>query len=347
LSKKWSALDDVFAYRVLNAGSGGGDPRFKMLPESAPSFYGRLPLEIAKAIRAFRPDAVICSDPYIGAAALLGRRLSGRQTKVVVEVHGQPRTFTRSYGSRARRVLSPVADRVMRWSLRNADATRGLSRFTSDIIEELRGVPATATFPTYSDLSAFSDSPIAPVPGEKRVVFVGALEPYKNPDVLAAAWRQVARSVPDAALVVVGDGSRREAIDALRRELPNQVEHHLKLTPREVAEQIDRARALVLPSWPEGLGRVVLEAFARGRCVVATDAGGIPEIATNDLNAILLPPADEQALVTALKRVLADHELARRLGSHARAAYLPWHQTPEDFARSYRSLVDDVIAGAR
>ena len=41
-----------------------------------------------------------------------------------------------------------------------------------------------------------------------------------------------------------------------------------------------RARALVLPSWPEGLGRVVIEAFARGRAVVATDAGGIPDLVT-------------------------------------------------------------------
>ena len=54
-------------------------------------------------------------------------------------------------------------------------------------------MPATACFPTYSDLSAFCDPPLVPVPDERRVVFVGALEPYKNVDGLAAAWRRVAR----------------------------------------------------------------------------------------------------------------------------------------------------------
>ena len=111
-------------------------------------------------------------------------------------------------------------------------------------------------------------------------------------------------------------------------------------------KQIDLARALVLPSWPEGLGRVVLEAFARGRCVVATDAGGIPEIATDGMNGILLPPADRGALVNALRRVLQDFELVVRLSSNARGAYSSWHQTPEDFALAYRDLVDRVIAGA-
>ena len=83
----------------------------------------------------------------------------------------------------------------------------------------------------------------------------------------------------------------------------------------------------MLPSWPEGLGRVVLEAFARGRMVVGTNGGGIPDIATDGVDGILIPRADTTALVAALARVLEDRELAVRLGAAARATYARWHQT--------------------
>jgi glycosyltransferase involved in cell wall biosynthesis len=346
LAKKWDAISEVLDARVLNAGTGGIDPRFRLLPNSAPAYYGRLPLEIAAELRRFGPDVVIASDPYVGAAALAARTLAHHSARVVVEVHGQPKTFTRSYGSPARRLLTPFADKVATWSLVNADATRGLSAFTSSLIEEVRGLPATATFPTYSDLTAFSEPPLVPLPRAQRVVFVGALEPYKNPDVLADAWRIVAKALPRATLVVVGNGSRRAVIDTLVNEFRGQVEHYPRLPPDGVVAQLDRARALVLPSWPEGLGRVVLEAFARGRGVVATDAGGIPEIATDGVNSILLPPADGPALVNALRRILEDYDLAAQFSSQARGAYWAWHQTPEDFARHYRDLVERVVAGA-
>ena len=99
----------------------------------------------------------------------------------------------------------------------------------------------------------------------------------------------------------------------------------------------------MLPSYPEGLGRVVLEAFARGRMVVATNAGGIPDMATDGVDAILIPRADTDALVAALVRVLEDRELAVRLGAAARVTYAQWDQTVTDFANAYRALVDAVI----
>jgi len=347
LARKWDALEEVLDLRVLNAGSGGGDPRFTLLPDRAEAFYPRLVYEIARAIRSFRPEVIVAADPYVGEAALAGRRLSRLGGKVIIEVHGDPRTFTRGYGSPARRVVSPLTDAIARHSLRNADATRALSNFTSSLIEDARGRPATAAFPTYSDLSAFADPPIVQVPEERRVVFVGMLEQYKNVDGLAAAWRRVAPDVPDATLTVVGKGSRHEVIDQLVADLPGRVEHHRELLPQQVAAEIDRSRALILPSWPEGLGRVVLEAFARGRTTVATNAGGIRDIVTDGHDGILIPVADTGALVEGMRRVLEDRELAVRLGAAARTSYEPWHQTAADFAASYRRLVDAVIVGAR
>lgn len=347
LAKKWDALGDVVDLRVLNAGSGTGDPRFTMLPDSAPAFYSRLPLEIARALRTFRPDALVASDPYIGASALVARRLARSHTKVIVEVHGDPRTFTRGYGSPGRRVLSPLADAVARRGVSRADATRGLSAFTSSLISEVRGLPATACFPTYSDLSAFTERPLVPVPDDKRVVFVGALEQYKNVDGLAAAWRRVGREVSGSELIVIGNGTRASVVHELVHDMPGQVTHHPELLPDEVAAAMDASRALVLPSWPEGLGRVVLESFARGRTAVATNAGGIRDIVTDGHDGILIPVADTDALVAALRRVLEDKDLATRLGSAAHATYAPWHQTPEDFANAYRELIDRTMAGNR
>jgi glycosyltransferase involved in cell wall biosynthesis len=347
LQKKWDALSDVFDLRVLNAGTGGGDDRFHILPGAAPSFYPRLPLEVARTLRTFPADVIIASDPYVAVAVRIGRALARSQAKIVVEVHGDPGTLTRAYGSPARRLLSPVADAAARSGIRAADATRALSPFTSSIIERVSGRPATACFPTYSDLSAFNDPPVVAVPDAQRVVFVGALEAYKNVDGLAAAWRQVAAALPDARLVVIGNGSRRAVIDHLVADLQQQVEHHPELAPTAVVAELDAARALVLPSWPEGLGRVCLEAFARGRPVVGTAGGGIPDIVTDGHDGLLIPRGDTDALVVAFRRMLEDKPLVERLGRAARESYANWHQTPEAFAHAYRDLVDRVLAGAR
>lgn len=346
LQKKWDALSDVFDLRVLNAGTGTGDDRFRMLRGSAQSFYPRLPFEIARTLRTFPADVIVASDPYVGVAARAGRALARSQAKLVVEVHGDPRTLTRAYGASARKVLSPFADAVARSGIRGADATRALSHFTSSLIEQVSHRPATASFPTYSDLSAFDDPPLVPVPDEQRVVFVGALEAYKNVGGLAAAWREVAAALPGARLVVIGKGSRHAVIDRLVGDLPEQVEHHAELSPAEVVAQLDAARALVLPSWPEGLGRVCLEAFARGRPVVGTDGGGIPDIVTDERDGLLIPRGDTHALVAALRRVLEDKALVERLGAEGRKTYAQWHQTPAAFAHAYRDLVDRVLAGA-
>lgn len=346
LQKKWDALSDVFDVRVLNSGTGTdpNDSRIRLLPLNAPAFYAGLPFAVAAELRARRTDAIVASDPYVGLAARTGRTLARSSARLIVEVHGDPRTFTRLYGSSLRKLLSPVADAAAHAGIAGADATRSVSTFTGGLIEEVRGEPATATFLAYSDLSAFADTPPVPLPERQRIVFVGALELYKNIDGLAQAWRRVVTSFPEGVLSIVGEGSRRAVVDRLVADLPGRVEHRPRLDPADVARELDLARALVLPSWPEGLGRVVLEAFARGRAVIGTNGGGIPDIVTDDVDGILVPRADVDALSAAIQRILADRELSERLGSAARETYAAWHQTPEDFARNYQTLVARAIA---
>lgn len=357
LAKKWDALEAVLDYRVLGAaeaGSAPSDERFRLSAPAHPRaldgviFHLRLPRRIRRQIDELRPDAIVAENPFVGAAALVARRRASSRPPVIVEVHGDWRTFTRLYGSGARRVLAPFADRLCTYVLRHADTTRALSHFTSSLIEEARGEPATACFPTYSDLSAFEAGPIAPFPERPVVLFVGVLEAYKNVDGLADAWRRVAPAVLDAHLVIVGKGTRRHVVDGLLRDLPDRVTYHEQLLPAEVAAQLDAATVLVLPSWPEGLGRVVIEAFARGRGVVATAAGGVLDLVEDGVEGILVPKADTDALVAELTRALSDRELASRLGAAAHERYADWRSTPELFARQMRDLVDVTVArGAR
>lgn len=353
LARKWDAVERELDYRILGAAEPGSplcSDRFRLSAPARPRrldgalFHLRLPLRVARQLRELRPDVVVAADPFVGAAVLAGRLLARRRVPVIVEVHGDWRTFTRLYGSPSRRALAKVADALAAGALRRAEATRALSAFTGGLVEEVRGRPADALFPTYSDLSAFTADPVAPLPERPTALFVGALEAYKNVDGLAAAWRRVARELPEARLVVVGRGSRRATVDALVAELPESVEHVEQLEPRAVARRLDEATVLVLPSWPEGLGRVVIEAFARGRGVVATGAGGVLDLVRDGVEGLLVPRADDDALVAALLRALRDGRLAESLGRAAHARYADWHTTPEEFAANYRRLVDDTIA---
>jgi glycosyltransferase involved in cell wall biosynthesis len=354
LARKWDAVGDVVDYRVVGSAADGGalsDSHFRLDRPARPRrldgmlFYARLPTRVRSHLRDFRPDAVVAADPFVGAGVLAGRRLAGSRAKVIVEVHGDWHTFTRGYGSPLRRLLSPVSDRVASFALRRADATRALSSFTSGLVTEVRGRPASAAFPTYSDLSAFTAQPVQPLPERPTAVFVGMLEAYKNVDGMAAAWRRVAASTPGASLILIGRGRRGHVVEALASELPEQVEYHAELPPDRVADALDRSTVLVLPSWPEGLGRVIIEAFARGRGVVATGAGGVLDLVTDGVEGLLIPPADTDALVESLMRVLTDRDLAERLGRAAHERYAAWHQTAEDFAVETRKLVDRTLSG--
>lgn len=354
LAKKWDAVEQELDYRVVGAaapGSAPSDARFRLTPPFRPMlldgllFYLRLPFRVRRHIRDFRPDAIFASDPVLGAAALIGRALAGRGTRVIVEVHGDWRTFARAYGSPARRLIAPLVDLASAVAVRRADATRAVSTFTSDLVEEVRGRPPSAVFTAYSDLSAFTERPVVPIPERPTVVFVGSLEPYKNVEGLGEAWRLLSERLPDARLVIVGRGSQQSVVDRLVADFPGRVEHHEWLDPAAVAAVLDDATALVLPSWPEGLGRVIIESFARGRPVVATDAGGIPDLVTDGLEGLLVPPADPIALAAALERLLGDHALAVRMGEAAHARYADWHTTPEQLAREMRDLVDAAVAG--
>jgi glycosyltransferase involved in cell wall biosynthesis len=256
-------------------------------------------------------------------------------------VHGDYRAPTRLYGSRARGLLSPIADRVAVSALRRADGVRTVTAYTTDLVRSL-GVEPNDEFPAYMDFASFLQRPPLPLPQQPQALFVGVLERYKNIDGLAYAWRLAAPRVPDAKLHVVGSGTLARVVDRLVADLPGQTQWTPRLTQPEVAAALDESTCLVLPSRSEGMGRVVIESFCRGRGVIGTRVGGIVDLVGDGVNGLLVEPGDTQALAEALVRVLGDRALAERLGSAALASGDLWTITPEEFAERLRALVEQV-----
>ena len=349
LEQKFDALSAELDVRVLGSASGGGgiDPRFALVRPIRPrkldgvAFYALLPLRVARELKAFRPDAVLAQGAQEAALCLLGRKLARARTRVIADIHGDPAAPARLYGSPRRRLLAPLADSLARYGLRRSDGVRTISAYTSGVVRRA-GVEPTAEFAAFMDLEPFVESPPAPLPERPGVLFVGVLERYKAVDVLAAAWRLAAPRVPNATLYVVGRGALREVVQGLVRDLPAQTRWTEALPTSEVARALDDATVLVLPSRSEGLGRVVVEAFCRGRGVVGSRVGGIPDIVEDSVSGLLVAPEDADALAEMLVRALSDKALAERLGRSAHKAVQPWLATPQEYARRLRELVDEV-----
>jgi glycosyltransferase involved in cell wall biosynthesis len=351
LAQKFEALDEELEVRVLgsSAGGNGADPRFALAPPVRPraldgaAFYALLPFRVARELRRFRPDAVLVQGGQETALTLLGRSLARVPTRVVADVHGDPAAATRLYGSPLRKILSPLGDALARAGLRRADGVRTISDYTSSVVRSV-GVEPTATFAAFMDLEPFVATPPALLPKRPVALFVGVLERYKAIDVVADAWRLAAPRVPDATLEIVGRGTLREVVERLVADLPKQTRWRESLPTDEVARALDASTILVLPSRSEGLGRVVVEAFCRGRGVVGSRVGGIPDLVTDGEGGLLVPPGDAGALADALVRVLGDGELAASLGAEGRRSVEPWLATPDEYARQVSALVERVVS---
>ena len=354
LERRYQALSGELDWLQLGTAASGRSSRdsrfvlarpFPIKVLDGPVYHLELPLRVARELRAFEPDAVIVQGAQETALTLLGRRLARSQAVVVLDLHGDWHVPTRLYGSWGRRLLNPLADALARIALRQADGVRTISSYTTELVRG-EGIEPTAEFPAYMDLERFTAYPVAPLPVAPRALFIGVLERYKAFDVLLDAWRLVTAQSPDAVLHIVGDGTLAPLAARLVEELPGRVEWDTVLGADEVAAALDASTILVLPSRSEGMGRVIIEAACRGRGVVGSRVGGIPDVVTDGETGLLVPPGDPQALADPLAGVLSDRAVAERLGAAARIAVDPWLATPEEYAHRVRALVEKVVASA-
>jgi glycosyltransferase involved in cell wall biosynthesis len=355
LGRKFDALRARLDLRVLGSAPRGAEPGDETFglqrgtPVAAldgPLFYGSLPIRIARELRRMPADAILAQSPYEALAAFAGRTLARSDAAVVVEIHGDWRTWSRLYGSPARAVVAPLADRAALVAIRRADAVRTLSPFTTGLVRET-GVEPASVFTTYTELTAFSEPPVAPLPDRPTALFVGVAERYKNVHNVVAAIRLAAERLPHARFRLVSDGSRRDVMEALAAELPAQVTWQRRLETADVVKAFDDAWLLLLASRSEGTPRVVLEALCRGRAVVGARAGGIPDVVWNGETGLLVDPDSPAEIADALVRVLSDRALAERLGAEGRARAGAWTYTPDEYADRVVELVERAVEARR
>ena len=147
--------------------------------------------------------------------------------------------------------------------------------------------------------------------GRRVVLYVGKHSPGKGTADLAAAAALIARRVPDAVFVFVGEGDLDASGDNVRRLGPRPNAEVLALYPL--------ADVVVVPSViPDALSRVILEAMSAGCPVIGTDVGGTPELVIDGKTGLLVPRAAPAELARAIETLLGDEALRASLGAAAR-----------------------------
>jgi glycosyltransferase involved in cell wall biosynthesis len=155
--------------------------------------------------------------------------------------------------------------------------------------------------------------------GVPRFLFLGRLAIHKG---LQWLLRSVAKVGREIAVDVAGEGPQRAEMEALAKSLglSDSVVFHGWVDEARIDALAAGSRAVVFPAvWHEPAGLSTFDASARGRAVIASRTGGIPEFALEGQNAILVAPNDDDALAGAIRRLVDDPELAGRLGEEGHA----------------------------
>lgn len=256
--------------------------------------------KLARAVRHYDIDVLHAQTSHAHTYACLARALAGRG-KVVV----------------SRRVsFVPRAHRLNRWKYAMPDRFIAVSQHVAEVLLEYGVDPGKVRVVHSSvDLGRLDVEPLPRealgVPeGVPLIGSVGALVGHKDHANLIAAMAVVLSELPDVHLVVAGDGELRPTIEAQIEKLGlgNRV---TLLGHREDAPRVLKALDVyVSSSWSEGLGTSVLEALACGVPVVATAAGGVPEMVIDEETGLLVPARDPERLAAAIGRMLRDKDLA-------------------------------------
>ncbi len=262
----------------------------------------------ARVLKRLRPDVVHAHDPHAVAMASVALSLGGGST-------GGPALVA------SRRVdFHLKGNSFSRWKYRQVDCYIAASEAIRQIlladgvtpdrvvtVHEGIDVEHVAAAPPVNVHEAFWLPHHAPVVGN-----VAALVPHKGQRYLIEAAHLVVKQVPDARFLILGEGELREHLEHLVRE--HALEKHVLLPGfrTDVLGCIKGFDLFVMSSVAEGLGTSLLDAMACERPIVATRAGGIPEIVEDGTTGLLVPPRDPRALADAIVRALGDEPLRRR-----------------------------------
>ncbi|MEP7013133.1 MAG: glycosyltransferase family 4 protein [Acidobacteriota bacterium] len=310
-----------------------------------------------RALRRFHPDVVQVheSDGALAASAVLwARKKEGRPLLAAllqVSYVGEKKavrplvTAGREIGwpgaveRRFRHFKAPIQIFFGRWTARRADLVLAPSAATAAELVRDYGAEGVEVLPNATGGLAPSGPPERfPEDGEGYFLFVGRLRIRKGVEVLFEALR----SLPEARLLIAGDGEHRSALVAKAGELGLSASGAVSFLGRcgapRVAGLLSGAAALVVPSTYEGMPLVVLEAMAAGVPVVASRVSGIPEVVVDGETGWLVPAEDLGALAGALAAVRADPAEAKRRGEAGRKRAAELYR-PEVVAGLWRQIV--------
>ncbi|MEH1057789.1 glycosyltransferase family 4 protein [Micromonospora sp. CPCC 206171] len=287
------------------------------------------PLVARRAARLAREHG--CDTVWFGAAAPLGLLAAGLRRR-----SGIRRVVAQTHGHEVGWAALPAARAALRRIGRGTDVVTYLGDYTRVRLERaLHGVTDLHRLAPGVDVDTYHPS----VDGEPVrvrlgladrpvVVCVSRLVPRKGQDMLIRAMPEIRRRVPDAALLVVGGGPYRAALEKLARQ--TGVERDVVFTGSVPAAELPahyaagdvyampcrtRNRGLDV----EGLGIVYLEASATGLPVVAGDSGGAPDAVREGETGYVVRGRDVAQLADRVATLLADRDLARQLGAAGRA----------------------------
>jgi glycosyltransferase involved in cell wall biosynthesis len=212
------------------------------------------------------------------------------------------------------------------------------------------GVPKDRIAVCYTgiDIQQFQPGPKPMRERPRRIVFVGRLVEMKGCAYLIEAFQEVSRSIPDAELVVVGDGPLRGDLEALAKKLAVRVQFLGAVTPDVVKEHLNEARVFCLPSITasngnfESFGMVLLEAQASGVPVVTSALGGMEGLA-DGVTGFAFAEKDVSALVRHVCGILGNSDLASRM-SEAGPEYVRRHFDIMSCTKIIEDLYDDILS---
>ncbi|MCZ2860571.1 glycosyltransferase [Blastococcus sp. VKM Ac-2987] len=335
---------------VLDYAPSHGAGHFKQATPDGPAELLRQFLRIRAHIRRSGYDVVHTHTSVAGAMG----RVAAWSAGTPVRVH-----MLHAYAGHAgvpqpRRSLYRTAERVL--GLFTTHYVAG-SRFIRDVgVRSRLFRPRDCTVIPYSTRMAVGDATAADrsrlraelglPPDAPLVALVGRIEDQKGVDLLVRAVPAVLARVPGAHVVVVGDGTRRAAVEALAGELGVSDRVHVTGWRHDLADVMRGIDVLALPSRWEAFGIVNLEAMAAARPVVGFAVEGIPEVVVAGETGLLSPAGDVDVLARDLVRVLTDPELAARLGAAGRRRFVE-HFAPERMVQAHVELYDRLLARRR
>jgi phosphatidylinositol alpha-mannosyltransferase len=262
------------------------------------------------ALGSFRPDLVHVHEPLTPSASMFATLGTG--APVVATFHAY---LDRSRAMElAAPVLRKVWDRITLGIAVSEAAASFLRRALPDASLEI--------VPNGVDVRAFAEpgTMAGGLTEGRRIVWVNRLDPQKGFPIAVAAFSKVLADVPDAVLVVLGDGRDREALWLLTEPTRSRVDMRGSVPNDRIPGYHAACEVFVSPAvGQESFGVALVEAMAAGLPVVATDIPGYREVVTDGVEGLLVPPRDPEALAAGLVRVLQEPELGRRLGEAGRA----------------------------